>query len=135
MVASSKSHKLSLKNTKCYLKDVYNKVLVLLKKYKYVLIMILPFLFTDIAVRYVGKDINFFNLYEIVPNLFTCLWIYLFISVTLNLELIRKDVKYLDYVIVHELSHLVYFNHSADFWALVGKYCKNYKQIRKEMKE
>ena len=57
------------------------------------------------------------------------------ISVTLNLELIRKDVKYLDYVIVHELSHLVYFNHSADFWALVGKYCKNYKQIRKEMKE
>ena len=35
MVASSKSHKLSLKNTKCYLKDVYNKVLVLLKKYKW----------------------------------------------------------------------------------------------------
>ena len=56
-------------------------------------------------------------------------------KVTLNYNLIYMDTKYLDYVIVHELSHLVYFNHSADFWALVGKYCKNYKQIRKEMKE
>lgn len=57
------------------------------------------------------------------------------ISVTLNFELIRKDIKYLDYVIVHELSHLVYFNHSKDFWNLVSKYNKNYKEIRKEMRE
>lgn len=57
------------------------------------------------------------------------------ISVTLNLELIRKDIKYLDYVILHELCHLVYFNHSKDFWNLVSKYNNNYKEIRKEMKD
>lgn len=57
------------------------------------------------------------------------------ISVTLNFELIRKDIKYLDYVIVHELCHLVYFNHSKDFWNLVSKYNRNYKEIRKEMRE
>ena len=112
MVASSKSHKLSLKNTKCYLKDVYNKVLVLLKKYKYVLIMILPFLFTDIAVRYVGKDINFFNLYEIVPNLFTCLWIYLFISVTLNLK--SSIGKYV-YLVLGVVSVFLYFINTIYF--------------------
>ena len=55
--------------------------------------------------------------------------------VTLNLELIRMDFKYIDYVIVHELSHFIHFDHSKEFWNLVSKYCKNYKEIRKEMKE
>ena len=57
------------------------------------------------------------------------------LSVTLNLELIRMDVKYLDYVIIHELSHFVHFDHSSNFWLLVSKYCSNYKSIRKEMRE
>ena len=56
-------------------------------------------------------------------------------KVTLNLELIRMNIKYLDYVIVHELSHFIHFNHSKDFWNLVSKYCPNYKELRSEMKE
>ena len=56
-------------------------------------------------------------------------------TVTLNLELIKYDLKYLDYVIVHELSHLIYANHSKDFWNVVSKYVPNYKKIRKEMKD
>ena len=55
--------------------------------------------------------------------------------VTLNLELIKKPLFCLDYVIVHELSHLIHPNHSKDFWLLVEDNCKNYKQIRKLMKE
>ena len=55
--------------------------------------------------------------------------------VTLNLELIKKDLKYLDYVIVHELSHFIHPNHSKNFWNLVSKYCPNYKQARKDLKE
>lgn len=53
--------------------------------------------------------------------------------VTLNLELIKKDIKYLDYVIVHELSHLIYPNHSKDFWNLVSVLTPNYKELRKEL--
>ena len=56
-------------------------------------------------------------------------------SVTLNSRLMEYDQTKLDYVIVHELSHFVHFNHSADFWNLVSKYCPNYKQIRKSLKE
>lgn len=56
-------------------------------------------------------------------------------SITLNFELIKKDVKYLDYVILHELCHFIYFDHSKDFWNLVSKYNKNYKLIRKEMRD
>ena len=56
-------------------------------------------------------------------------------TVTLNLELIKRDTKYLDYVIVHELSHLIHGNHSASFWSLVEENMPEYKIYRKEMKE
>lgn len=55
-------------------------------------------------------------------------------TITLNLELIKRNEKYLDYVIVHELSHLIFPNHSNNFWNLVEENCPNYKQIKKEMK-
>lgn len=55
--------------------------------------------------------------------------------ITLNLELIKRDTKYLDYVIVHELSHLIHGDHSDRFWALVEDNMPDYKKYRKEMKE
>ncbi|MGM9882322.1 MAG: M48 family metallopeptidase [Bacilli bacterium] len=55
-------------------------------------------------------------------------------NVTLNLELSKYKIEALDYVIVHELSHFIYPNHSKDFWNLVGKYYPKYKEIRKYLK-
>ncbi len=55
-------------------------------------------------------------------------------TITLNLELIKMDPKYLEYVIYHELCHLKYLNHSREFWNLVEYYVPNYKTLRKEMK-
>lgn len=55
--------------------------------------------------------------------------------VTLNLELIKKSIYCLDYVIMHELSHLIYPNHSKDFWSLVEENCSEYKKIKKVLKE
>lgn len=56
-------------------------------------------------------------------------------SVTLNSELIKYDISCLDYVIVHELSHFVHFDHSKDFWNTVEKYFPNYKKYRKMLKD
>ena len=55
--------------------------------------------------------------------------------ITLNLELIKRDTCYLDYVIIHELSHLIYGDHSNSFWRLVGENMSDYKKYRDEMKE
>lgn len=54
-------------------------------------------------------------------------------TVTLNLELITKDVHLIDYVIVHELSHFKHMDHSRLFWTEVGKHYPYYKQARKEL--
>ena len=56
-------------------------------------------------------------------------------TITLNSRLIEFDIEKIDYVIIHELSHIIHFDHSKDFWNLVNKYCYNYKKIRKEMRE
>lgn len=55
--------------------------------------------------------------------------------ITLNSNLIKESIDKLDYVIIHELSHFVHFDHSKEFWAVVAKYCPKYKQIRKDLRE
>ena len=55
--------------------------------------------------------------------------------ITLNLELIKRDISYLDYVIIHEFSHLIHGDHSARFWKLVEDNMPDYRKYRKEMKE
>ncbi len=55
-------------------------------------------------------------------------------NVTLNSDLIKFEIEKLDYVIVHELSHFVHFDHSKAFWSVVEKYCHDYKRIRKELR-
>ena len=54
--------------------------------------------------------------------------------ITINLELIKRDPKFLDYVIIHELSHLIHGDHSRSFWQLVEENMPDYKKYREEMK-
>ena len=56
-------------------------------------------------------------------------------NITLNYELYKYDIDCLDYVIVHELSHLIEANHSKKFWSVVEKYYPNYKNIRKKLRD
>ncbi|OGC69313.1 hypothetical protein A2415_02965 [candidate division WWE3 bacterium RIFOXYC1_FULL_39_7] len=39
-----------------------------------------------------------------------------------------------DYVIVHEVCHLIEFNHSKRFWAQVERTIPNYKEIKKQVR-
>ncbi len=49
----------------------------------------------------------------------------------LSWRLVCLKPEIFDYVLVHELAHLVHFDHSPAFWALVAQYCPNYKEIRR----
>ena len=47
----------------------------------------------------------------------------------------RTPTKYIEYVFLHEITHLLVQNHSKDYYNLFEKLCPNYKQTRNELKE
>ena len=55
--------------------------------------------------------------------------------ITLNSELTKLKEELIEYVVVHELAHLVHMNHSREFHALVEHYLPNAKHYRKELRD
>ena len=55
--------------------------------------------------------------------------------ITLNLNLAKKDPICLEYVMIHELCHLIEFNHGKKFKKLMDKFCPNWKEIKKVLNE
>lgn len=54
--------------------------------------------------------------------------------VRLNWQLVKMPLHLIDYVVVHELAHLVEMNHSPAFWRVVESACPEYKQCRAELR-
>ncbi|SJZ73828.1 Protein of unknown function DUF45 [Trichlorobacter thiogenes] len=53
--------------------------------------------------------------------------------VWLNLELIKKPIHCLEYIIVHELMHLLEKHHNDRFKALMDQYLPLWRQYREEL--
>ena len=52
-------------------------------------------------------------------------------KIFLNWQIIMAPIEVIDYVIVHELCHLLVANHSKRFWSKVARFKPDYKeQIR-----
>ncbi|MBL4866118.1 MAG: M48 family metallopeptidase [Pseudomonadales bacterium] len=56
-------------------------------------------------------------------------------DVTLNLELIKHPIHVIDYVITHELCHLIEFNHSARFYELMVQAIPTWKQSKADLEK
>lgn len=55
-------------------------------------------------------------------------------NITINKKLIKYSEQAIRYVILHELCHIKYMNHSKEFWNLIEVYMPDYKQIKKKLK-
>ena len=55
--------------------------------------------------------------------------------ITLNSELLKKDISLIDYVIIHEICHFYEGNHSNRFWYQVSLRYPEYKLARKRLRE
>ena len=55
-------------------------------------------------------------------------------NINLNLHLIKLPEQCIKEVILHELCHLVHFNHSKDFYALMTAEMPDWKVWKKEIK-
>jgi len=53
-------------------------------------------------------------------------------NLNFNYKIVLLPKLLCDYIVVHELCHLAEFNHSKNFWDLVGKTIPDYKKIKKE---
>ena len=56
-------------------------------------------------------------------------------SIRLNWRLIHFKPDIIDYVVVHELSHLQVMNHSPAFWDTVGQVLPDYSERRAQLKD
>lgn len=55
-------------------------------------------------------------------------------NIIFNYEAIKLPIDCVEYIVVHELAHLVHHDHSKDFWKLVEKYLPNYKEQHDKMR-
>jgi predicted metal-dependent hydrolase len=52
-------------------------------------------------------------------------------SINYNWRVIMAPLWVTDYLVIHELCHMLVPNHSSAFWEQVGRFCPNYKECRK----
>lgn len=55
--------------------------------------------------------------------------------ILINLQLVHKPIECLEYVLIHELVHLLERNHTNRFRALVEKYYPNWKEAKQLLSE
>ena len=56
-------------------------------------------------------------------------------NICFSFNLMQYPEEAVDYVVVHELAHLIELNHSRKFWDIVEKYIPDYKVRRQMLKE
>ncbi len=56
-------------------------------------------------------------------------------EIVLSTHLIQLPWDLIDYVIMHELTHIKHLNHSKSFWSELEIILPNYKSLRKELKK
>ncbi len=56
-------------------------------------------------------------------------------NVNFNYHLVMAPGEVVDYVVIHELCHLIHPNHSQEYWTAVARYCPEYKKAKKWLKE
>ncbi len=56
-------------------------------------------------------------------------------DILINWRISMAPLHVLDYIVVHEMCHMVHMNHSSDFWNLVEKIMPDYKSRREWLKK
>lgn len=54
-------------------------------------------------------------------------------TITFNTKLAQKDIECVEYVVVHELIHLIEPNHSTQFYKILENNIPNWKQLKERM--
>jgi len=56
-------------------------------------------------------------------------------ELTFNWKLAMAPLEVIDYVVIHEMCHMVHMNHDRSFWRLVGKHMPDYEDKQDWLKQ
>ncbi|MDY0321948.1 MAG: SprT family zinc-dependent metalloprotease [Arcobacteraceae bacterium] len=84
---------------------------------------------TEIVENYtflVKKNVNCVKIRKMSSRWGSCN--YIKCTINLNSELMKKPLKFIEYVVLHELAHLTHPNHSKDFYTYIERFMPDWKQ-------
>ncbi|CAA6815572.1 MAG: Putative predicted metal-dependent hydrolase [uncultured Campylobacterales bacterium] len=90
---------------------------------------ILPDMLKNINSKTLNKDIKSLKIRKMKTRWGSCNHTKRYIN--LNSELIKKPTPAIEYVILHELAHLIHPNHSKEFYSCIESFMPDYKQREK----
>lgn len=96
----------------------------------------------DIAVRYISQAMEkYIKMTSLTPKeiqvrRFKSIWGNCSSKkvIKINEKIIHYGIKQIEYVCLHEITHLKYMNHQKEFWSHIEKYMPDYKEAVKELK-
>ncbi len=102
-----------------YIKSILNSIKNFTLKYKHVIFMTLSFLILDFVLRYFTRNINFYGITKLVPNLFTIIWVFLIVGISTSFN--NKISKILYGVcfavsLILFLTHTIYYAYFKNFF-------------------
>ena len=93
-----------------YSKLIIDKIITFIKDYKYIFFLALPFISMDIITRLFGRNINFYKLFSLSPNMFTITWIIFFLGLTLGF---KKRIGKIIYLVINLIFLIVFLTNNV----------------------
>lgn len=100
------------------IKNILNKIIYIIKKYYYVILLALPFILIDLFTRILGYKIHFYGIVKFVPMLFTLSWIFFILGVSL---FYKKKIGKTIYIIFFILSFIIYITNNI-YYSMTGTF-------------
>lgn len=113
-----KKNKNKKKKININIKNILNKIIYIIKKYYYVILLALPFILIDLFTRILGYKIHFYGIVKLVPILFTLSWIFFILGVSL---FYKKKIGKTIYIIFFILSFIIYITNNI-YYSMTGAF-------------
>ena len=113
-----KKNKNTKKRININIKNILNKIIYIIKKYYYVILLALPFILIDLFTRILGYKIHFYGIVKFVPILFTLSWIFFILGVSL---FYKKKIGKTIYIIFFILSFIIYITNNI-YYSMTGTF-------------
>lgn len=107
-----------MKEVKSKLINIFKKMIKFIIDNRKVIYISIPFILMDIITRALGYKIGFYSIYELVPNLFTLLWVCLIILISLCF---KKNIGKTLYIIFFIISFSLFLVNNV-YYSMTGTF-------------